>query len=117
MSPSRYNMSTRMGVARDLQAIGGRMPAIIKGWKLMYENGMSCQDIALETGWKPNQRVWKPGRYSPSTIRKELRRWDVDMRKSGGGRGSRYSLLTRVASLEDRVKTLEIALEAISSEV
>lgn len=84
-----------------------RMPKAVQEWASLYRDGWTLERIAMNTGWLPNRVRRKPGSFSPASIRNELRRWEVPMRKQGGRGSIGSSISVRVADLEERVKTLE----------
>lgn len=85
-----------------------RMPKHVREWATLYTSGWTLERIAADTGWvanRPGRR--RPGQYSPSAVRNELKRWGVEMRKQGGRGSLGSSALVRIAELEIRMRELE----------
>ena len=79
------------------------IPETVREWATLYTDGFSPEAIhaMLRTAQKP----W--------TIRRELRKWGVEMRKPGGRNSKGLSLLARTADLQLRMEQVESELERI----
>lgn len=96
---------------------GLRMPAMVRDWATLYQDGWSCLRIALDTGWIKGRRKWKVGTYSPEAVRKALIAWGVPMRKPGGRGSIHHSVSVRVAELEDALKLLRKRVSQIEDDL
>lgn len=90
-------------------APGVTIPAIVEEFATLYTAGWTLDRIARDTGWRPGQKRWQPGAYSPSAVRSALLDWGVVMRRPGGRGSSGRSILVRVADLERRMADMEKA--------
>ena len=78
------------------------MPTMVRDWADLYLTGHSVANIYAIVG----------GPHKPHTIRRELRKWGVPMRKPGTtGRGP--GLLVRVSELEFQMRTVTAQMENV----
>lgn len=83
------------------------LPSYVREWASLYLDGHSPEAIYAITHCH----------QKPHTIRRELKKWGVEMRKPGGRNSRGLSLLSRVAELEHQVGYVLRELELITEHV
>lgn len=80
------------------------MPPYVKAWAALYLDGHSPEAIYAMT-----RCIQKP-----HTIRRDLKKWGVPMRRPGGRNSRGLSLIARVAELENRVQHLQSEVDLMT---